>query len=121
MDEFRATGIMVLLFALRCIVPLILTIGIGYALNRMADRWEKEAAAARPATQGRPGAIPLPVPAQTAAPCWSVKGCSPEKRAACPAYRQRALPCWLARTRVEGVLPSTCVDCDLYKGARLAF
>jgi hypothetical protein len=121
MDEFRATGFLILLFALRCIVPLILTIGIGYGLNRMADRWEKEELVARPAKQGDRSAIPVPTLAQTAAPCWSVKGCSPEKRAVCPAFRQQALPCWLARTRVEGVLPSACADCSLYQRARPAF
>ncbi len=38
-----ATGIIAVLFALRCLLPLALTLAVGYAMNRIAARWEEEA------------------------------------------------------------------------------
>ena len=44
MNGTQATFTMVLLFALRCVVPLAVVMGIGYAMNWLVDRWEAEAA-----------------------------------------------------------------------------
>lgn len=54
MNGTQATFTMVLLFALRCVVPLAVVMGIGYAMNWLVDRWEAEAA----------------VPTQKADRCW---------------------------------------------------
>jgi hypothetical protein len=43
MNASQATLTMVLLFALRCLLPLALIFGIGYAMNWMVNRWEMEA------------------------------------------------------------------------------
>ena len=122
MDDFQAAGIMILMFVLRCVAPLVLTMGIGYVMNRMVDKWEREANAQnerlyeseKPATVELPGVQKRPL---SSLPCWLTIGCSPERRKNCPAYLQRDKPCWAARLAVEGVLPADCPDCPVYQQA----
>jgi hypothetical protein len=47
MDELIGTGVVGLLFGLRCIVPLALTLGVAYLMNRTVDRWEREGSVSR--------------------------------------------------------------------------
>jgi hypothetical protein len=139
MNEFEATGFMVLLFVLRCIAPFVLLMGVGYFMNRMVDKWEWEALAQQEKEQEsspapQPGqifpekpAIPMPQPAFAKSPaekkpaiqlpCWLVKNCDPAHRPDCPAYQQRGKPCWVARLAAEGVLPAGCPDCTVYQTA----
>lgn len=136
MNEFEATGVMVLMFALRCIAPLVLVMGVGYFMNRMVDKWERDAQAQQTKEQeGLPqpkpgGTFPeKPSVAQPAfvsseekkpslqVPCWLIKKCDPTTRADCAANQQRGKPCWVARLAVEGVLPSDCPDCPIYQAA----
>jgi hypothetical protein len=128
MDDFQATGVIVLLFALRCIAPLVLTMGVGYLMNRMVDKWEREAEAQsdlEPEIE-RPVGVELPVLTMSKSPekrpspslpCWLTRGCSPERRKNCPAYLQREKPCWAARLAIEGILPADCPDCPIYQHA----
>lgn len=109
MNASEATFTMVLLFALRCLVPLALIFGIGYTMNWLVDRWEADAAVQNNAAQG------TAVPAQTGDHCWAFKQCDPELREECPGFTQQMIPCWLARTRAEGALPDECVACPLHK------
>jgi hypothetical protein len=102
----QATFTMVLLFALRCVLPLVLMLGIGYAMNWLVDRWEAEAV---------DGDKETAVSAQNANACWSVIGCDSELRQDCPGFKQQMIPCWLARTQAEGALPEECPTCPLYK------
>lgn len=103
---------MVGLFALRCVLPLALTVFIGYLMNRLVDRWERAEAAE---TQSAPASAPaLAVKvAKPDVPCWVFRNCDEAKRANCPGGTG-LLPCWLARMRVEGKLPTACADCPLY-------
>lgn len=130
MNEFQATTVMVALFALRCVVPIILMAVIGYAMNRLVDHWEKEEQAQR---EEKP-AIALPVAAgKTAAgkapaskiPCWVFNNCDEKVRAGCPAYKNQSVACWVARMRAGGELPAKCSGCELYTGvsggARIGF
>lgn len=137
MNEYEATGVMVLLFALRCIAPFVLLMGVGYFMNRMVDKWERDAqeqqAAEREAVpESQPGQIfpEKPGIAQPALakpslekkpalqlPCWLIKGCDPVRRADCPAYQQRGKPCWVVRLAVDGVLPADCPNCLIYQTA----
>lgn len=123
MDVLLVVG----MFLLRIGVPLLITLALGYALSRLDARWQAEADAARRAEQAArrqptPGLLwPRPTMAASAlsteiagAPCWSVKGCGETQRQACPAFRQPSLPCWMARWRTEGAIPSGCPDCTLY-------
>ncbi|MEZ4593192.1 MAG: hypothetical protein R3D55_18915 [Chloroflexota bacterium] len=100
---------MVLLFALRCLVPLALVMGIGYAMNWMVNRWEAEAAAEKVAVAG------TAVATQKEDHCWAFKQCDEELRKDCPGFKEQMAPCWLVRTRVEGHLPDECIACPLYK------
>jgi len=137
MNEFEATGVMVLMFALRCIAPFVLLMGIGYFMNRMVDKWERDAQAQqakeREATpEPQPGHIfpEKPGIAQPSftkpslekkpalqVPCWLTKKCDPATRADCAANQQRGKPCWVARLAVEGALPQDCPDCPIYQAA----
>ena len=58
-------------------------------------------------------------------PCWEMSHCSPEIRDECPAYRNRALPCWalegtysklcMAGGQANGHDTTTCHVCPVYK------
>lgn len=119
MNEFQATAVMVALFALRCVVPFVLLMAIGYGMNRLVDHWEREEKAQ---AQARP-AIPLPMAAarppapKSKIPCWVFNNCDEKKRAGCPAYTTPSLACWVARLRAEGQVPAKCTGCPLYTGA----
>lgn len=124
MNEFQATTIFIALFALRCIVPLLLTVAIGYAMNRLVDRWETEEKAQGAAPCAPQRAVQRRVTAQPAAtplalPCWVLRNCD-ARRQSCPAYQQSGLACWQARTNSEGALPAACATCSLYTGAPIA-
>ncbi|HEX6384477.1 MAG TPA: hypothetical protein VF177_07390 [Anaerolineae bacterium] len=115
MNEFQATTVFIAFFALRCVVPLLLTVAIGAAMNYLVDRWEAEEKAATPGEVGvsvvaKPAVRLADIPV-AAIPCWLVKKCNPSD---CPAYQQQEIPCWLARMRTEGKLPAACLSCELY-------
>jgi hypothetical protein len=42
MDILQAVGVILSLFAVRFVVPLLITLAIGYGLSRMAGHWEAE-------------------------------------------------------------------------------
>lgn len=120
MNEFQATAVIVALFALRCIVPIVLMFAIGYGMKKLVRHWENEEA--RPVEPRV--AIPLPVAARATAetpkkslPCWVLNNCDEAKRNACPAYASPSLACWVARLRADGQLPAKCSGCALYTGA----
>ncbi|MDT8305171.1 MAG: hypothetical protein RRC07_04495 [Anaerolineae bacterium] len=120
MSEFNAALVMVALFALRCIVPFALTLGLGYAMNRLVDRWEAEdakRAIAIPATPEQTTEAPQPALAWLNLPCWVTNTCPEKKRADCAAFRNAGLPCWEARRQMEGALPAACPDCPRYQAA----
>ena len=140
MNGYEITGVMVLLFALRGVAPFVLLMGIGYFMNRMVDKWERQALAAEANERGTtPESQPeqifsekprLVQPAFVAkssvekntalqVPCWLVKKCDPATRADCAANHQRGKPCWVARLAVEGALPQDCPDCPVYQAAHV--
>jgi hypothetical protein len=116
MPTMDAVGTMVGLFLVRLALPLAVTLGLAWWLRRVDARWQAEARAAYIAEQwGRSDAPPLVAQAQApTAHCWAVRGCSEEQRAACMAYGQPTLPCWLVRLRREGKLPRACLKCELF-------
>ncbi len=113
---------MLLIFAilvLRILVPLGITLILGYLLNRLCERWQAEAEAGsrtwvqtERAAEGMRPALRIAPPPD--APCWVVQDCDPPSRANCPAYLQSEIPCWLARLKAEGALPSSCPTCPLF-------
>jgi len=42
MSESEGTAVLVGLFALRCILPLAITLAFGYVMNRLVERWQDE-------------------------------------------------------------------------------
>lgn len=112
MNGTEATFTMVLLFALRCVVPLAVVMGIGYAMNWLVDRWEAEAAV----SAGNGGGVTA-VLQKPAGHCWAFDQCAEELREDCPGIKLQMVPCWLVRTRAEGDLPADCLTCPIYKKA----
>lgn len=116
MSEIQTAGTIILFFALRCIVPLLITLAIGYLMNRLVNRWEAEETAEKEVAAGVKPAIAAAKDTDSTSrmPCWIVRKCDAEQRASCPAYRDQSLPCWIARLVYEGVQPSSCPDCPVY-------
>ncbi|UCG25875.1 MAG: hypothetical protein JSW55_07775 [Chloroflexota bacterium] len=119
MEETQATAILILMFALRCIAPLLLTLAIGYLMNRLVDRWQAEDAAR--VVDDLPTPQPAPAPGMRlptiTVPCWILRNCDEAAQADCPARKQPGIPCWLARLSAEGRLPDGCPDCPIYEDA----
>jgi hypothetical protein len=86
----------------RLALPAGLTLALAWLLRRLDARWQAEAAAARPSFSG----------ART--PCWETRQCSPERRAACAAYGQNALPCWQVFRDARGNLRTECLGCEVF-------
>jgi hypothetical protein len=119
MDEIQGTAVLIALFALRCIAPLVITLVIGYFMNRLVDRWQAEDLAQEAELEAAPTLIPPEaietsvVPGQkrrplVAVPCWVLRNCDEAKMADCPARKMPFLP-----------LPDMCIDCDLYDESEL--
>jgi len=49
-------------------------------------------------------------------PCWEIRGCSPEARAACAAMQDRSAPCWDLARRAN-VQTNHCFECEVYLSA----
>lgn len=114
-DKFIGSLVMVLLFVLRCVIPLVLTMLIGRAMNRLVDKWEAEEAA-RPKEPGSviPAAVPmlLQQPDKTAVVrCWVFRDCG---RTDCTAYQNPDSLCWKIKTEESGQLPDKCQQCAYY-------
>lgn len=121
MNEWQAMFVMIGLFVLRCILPLLVTVGLGYLMNRLVDRWEAEEEVERqraPQPQKRPD--PAVVTAILSVPCWLMNSCPPDRRENCPAFQSQGIPCWSARERAEGALPANCPDCPRYIAGQVA-
>ena len=121
MDKFTASFVMTFLFALRCLVPLALTVLIGWAMNRLVDKWEAEEAAAvltkpvpirreqMPALSARPSRTEL-------VRCWVFRDCG---RTDCAAYQNPDVICWQKKTDESGHLPVACTQCAYYQMTRM--
>lgn len=46
MNETVAATTLTFLFVLRCLLPLLITLAIGYVMNSLVDRWQAEERAA---------------------------------------------------------------------------
>ncbi|MCB9158349.1 MAG: hypothetical protein H6644_00560 [Caldilineaceae bacterium] len=116
MQTWNAVGTMAGIFVLRLGLPLVVTFGVAWWLRRLDTRWQAEARAAYIADRwGRSDAPPAVNAVQTSpTPCWVVRGCTAEDRAACAAHGQPNVPCWVVRLRREGKLPKACLKCELF-------
>lgn len=90
----------------RLAVPLGITIVLVALLRRLDARWQAEA------EQAQAQLAQAPV-----TPCWEAKGCSPEQRATCPAFRQNNIACWQVKRLTTGRLPDLCLECAVFRNA----
>lgn len=120
MSESEGTAVLVTLFALRCILPLALTVAFGYLMNRLVDRWQAEDVAREEGdlevepSVSRNTRVRLPT---VTIPCWVLNNCEETERDNCAAYKQPGIPCFLARLRSDGAMPAGCPDCPIYTQA----
>jgi hypothetical protein len=106
------------LFLLRIGAPLAVTALIVWGLKSLDARWQAEAEARQAsaivrAGQAQPASFKAPQAAQT--PCWTLRNCAEARQAGCAACKEPGLPCWMARLRSDGRLPSTCYGCALFR------
>lgn len=94
---------------LRFGIPLSLTALLIWWLRRLDIRWQAEA------EEMRRVRVETAVAAQP--PCWEIRNCSAELRAACPIYGRRDKPCWQLRREITGRLPEACLDCIVFRNA----
>ncbi len=91
---------------IRLMIPIGLTLLLAWGLKRLDSHWktEAEAKAARPEMK----AITM-----SQIKCWEMRGCSAQKRAACPAYLQQDAACWEVYSE-KGRLREMCRDCKVF-------
>ncbi|MCI0476686.1 MAG: hypothetical protein L0Y55_10600, partial [Anaerolineales bacterium] len=99
-----------LMFAVRIGLPIVLTLAVGVWLEKKLAPRER---ATRPARTARSAKI-------IQIHCWDIKKCASATRAQCAAAQHPELPCWLA-LQVDGnkVRPE-CYACAFYKPERIA-
>ena len=117
MNEGQATFWMILLFAMRCVVPILLTIAVGYLMNRLVAKWEAEEAAQ--ADSGvETGLWEQPTGKRPSLGwCWEFRRC---EQSNCPAYQVTNQMCWQVKMDGNGRLAPTCQQCDYYVQRALA-
>jgi hypothetical protein len=117
MDWLLQAAIILGMFVLRLGVPLVITLAIGYWLRRLDAKWQAEAQAQRDAILARQEATIEPeveLLKVIKGSCWAIKGCLETVYPHCPAYHHPEIPCWLARFRTEGIIPTKCYCCPLF-------
>ena len=115
MDKFTGSLVMVLLFVLRCVIPLVLTLLIGRAMNSLVDKWEAEdAARAKESEPVVPAVGPMVLEQPdltTLVRCWVFHDCG---QTDCKAYQNPDSLCWKIKTEESGQLPDKCQQCPYY-------
>ncbi len=98
---------MILLFAARILIPLVITFGIAYLYDRLESRSHNRAVSGHipfgnPSSTIHMNVCPIPVRAETACSRWP------------------NLPCWLALQLTEGHVPKECLACVQFEEADLS-
>jgi hypothetical protein len=114
MNTLAMLGSIIGILVLRLGVPLAVTGTLAWWLRRLDNRWQAENRAEYWAENWGRQHVEAVKGQERQQPCWMVRGCSAEDRAACAAYGRPTLPCWLVRLRREGKLPKACVGCELF-------
>jgi hypothetical protein len=99
MNELNALLAILVGFAARLAIPILVTALAVYFLRRLDTEWQTEA-------KHLPSKVQKPQ-------CWKTKGCSPAQRKDCPGYKSK-LPCWQARRLPNGYLREACLDCKVF-------
>ncbi|MFN2188683.1 MAG: hypothetical protein ACK2T3_07955 [Candidatus Promineifilaceae bacterium] len=121
MSESEGTAVLVALFALRCVLPLAITLAFGYLMNRLVDRWQAEDASREqesPETDEMIPVLPKGMRLPTIdIPCWVFNNCEESIVKDCVAYANPSIPCYVARMQADGKLPKRCANCEIYATA----
>ena len=117
MDWWLQVAGVVGIFILRLVIPLAIMLAVGYWLRRLDAKWQAEARARSEASPRRP--VDMAEPQLEffrviEPPCWVQKNCAEEVYTQCPAFKARDVPCWLARYRADGAIPTKCYRCHLF-------
>jgi hypothetical protein len=103
---FYETLTMVLMFAVRIGIPVLITLGISYLYDRLAERWDE--APEQTAQEVGSGASAM-LQLSRLGPLNEV--CPLCERATAACTRWSNVPCWLALQLVEGQIPDECLGC----------
>ena len=90
---------------LRFVLPVGVTIALGYVLHRFDERWR--IASLQEGLAKLAGDRPIGT-----VRCWEINDCPPERRNACRAYQNPETPCWDA-VSPNGHLQEACRRCPL--------
>ncbi len=88
-------------FALRIVVPVLVTFVLAYYLKRLDAQWQEEARKQ------------IPVLDQPRLHCWEVKACSLEQMSRCPATKSDE-PCWQVFRNENGQMKEECLTCQVF-------
>lgn len=116
MQEQSGGIIVLLLFAVRIGVPVVLTLAFGYWLERkLRPPEEKHTMRVKIELLPRP-----PSSKVVRMHCWNLMHCDSAQRAECAAFKHPDLPCWLALQVDAGKVREECFTCQLYKPEAMA-
>lgn len=94
---------------LRFAVPIVLTLAAIWFFRKLDRRWQVEAA--------ERVRLQMTLAAAQRTPCWEQKQCPVEKRATCPVYLEKGLPCWQTLRDKDGNLKPACLECEVFSEA----
>lgn len=89
---------------LRIAIPLLVLLLLAILLSRLDARWKRESIRSEKELK----VIPAEIPA-----CWEIKGCGPEKKAACAATKTDE-PCWQVFRQENGDFAPACLSCEVF-------
>lgn len=105
------------MFAMRIGVPVVVTLALGYWLERklrpLEDQQNEKIVNIGTARRARSSKI-------IQLHCWDLNHCDATKRAECAAYQHPDLPCWLALQVSGDKVHEQCFSCALYKNQDIA-
>ena len=106
MEGPSTVGLIVIGILIRFGLPLAVTILVIWFFRRLDARWQAEA------EQQLKAQATLAMVERI--PCWDQRHCPPERRASCPAYAQKEVPCWQVHRDKIGRLQEACLGCDVF-------
>jgi hypothetical protein len=106
MEWLTTTFSVILLFLLRVLIPIAITIAFIGLLKWLDERWKKEADVEESQVLkiGNAG-------------CWEINNCPDEERAGCKAFQNPDQPCWQVFRDKNGRLQESCIGCDIFRQA----
>jgi hypothetical protein len=106
MEWLSTTLSVVLLFLLRVLIPIAITIAFIGLLKWLDERWKKESDVedSQLVKVGNVG-------------CWEFNKCPDEMRADCKAFNNPDQPCWQIFRDRNGKLQERCIGCDIFRQA----